>query len=101
MKKEKKKNPTRKPKLIFLVGVVLLILSSVQLIISHNLATAGETVRQLELKNSQLEEENRILSDEISKMGSLARISSEAKRIGLIKTTQVVHLPSEVPVALR
>ena len=44
-------------KLLFLIVGLVVILSLTQLVISHNLATTGETVRQLELQADQLEEE--------------------------------------------
>lgn len=85
---------------IFIICVVI-ILSLVQLVISHNLASAGEKVRQLEIKTAQLEQENNALRGEINKTASLARITEEAKTLGLVKTTTVLHLTPEIPVALK
>ena len=88
-------------KLLFLIVGLVIILSLTQLVISHNLATTGETVRQLELQADQLEEENATLTAEINKIGSLARITEEAQKLGLVKATQVLHLTPEIPVALK
>lgn len=84
-----------------LIGFMVLILALVQLFVSQRLATAGEEVRQLETEAAQLENENRILADEIGKMGSLSMISSKARDLGLVRTTQVFHLTPQVPVALK
>ncbi|TSC54406.1 MAG: hypothetical protein LiPW31_130 [Microgenomates group bacterium LiPW_31] len=88
-------------KLLFLIVGLVVILSLTQLVISHNLATTGEKVRQLELQADQLEEENATLTAEINKIGSLARITEEAQKLGLVKATQVLHLTPEIPVALK
>ena len=47
-----------------------------------------------------LEQQNKILSEEINQMGSLSRISSEAKNSGMVKATSVVFLTSQIPVAM-
>jgi len=83
---------------IIIIGIVIF-LSLVQLVISHSLATTGEKVRQLELKATQLEKENAVLTEEINKTGSLSRIAKEAEKLGLVKATQVLHLTPEIPVA--
>jgi len=88
-------------KLLFLIVGLVIILSLTQLVISHNLATTGEKVRQLELQADQLEEENATLTAEINKIGSLAKITEEAQKLGLVKATQVLHLTPEIPVALK
>lgn len=88
-------------KLLFLIVGLVVILSLTQLVISHNLATTGEKVRQLELQADQLEEENATLTAEINKIGSLARITEEAQKLGLVKATRVLHLTPEIPVALK
>lgn len=88
-------------KLLFLIVGLVIILSLTQLVISYNLATTGEKVRQLELQADQLEEENATLTAEINKIGSLARITEEAQKLGLVKATQVLHLTPEIPVALK
>jgi len=96
-----KKKVRKKTGLIFILISLVLLLSLVQLVISHHLATAGERVRQLEKKASQIEQENRRLQKEISQMGSLAKISSEAEKLGLEKSIQVLHLTPQLPVALK
>jgi cell division protein FtsL len=90
-----------KSKLLLVIIVIIVFLSLTQLAISHNLATAGEKVRQLELQAAQLEKENAAITAEINKIGSLARIAEEAQKLGLVKTTQVLHLTPEIPVALK
>lgn len=97
MKKEKK---TKKLGLtaivIFLVGLLV----AIQLIITHTLATNGEKLRKLELECREVERADSVLNEEINKIGSLSRINEEAEKLGLVKASQVMHLTSQVPVAL-
>lgn len=89
-----------KPKLLVIIVATILSLSLVQLIISHNLATAGGKVRTLEAEINRLEKENALLASEINKTASLSRIAVEAGKIGLSKATHIFHLAPEVPVAM-
>jgi hypothetical protein len=94
--------PAKKKKKINLVTLVVVIaffLGLVQLLIANRLAAAGGSVRQLEVKAQQLEEENRLLEEEISRLGSLTAVSERAEALGFEKTTAVVYLTSPVPVA--
>ncbi|MBM3205417.1 hypothetical protein FJZ41_01015 [Candidatus Shapirobacteria bacterium] len=95
-----KKKELKKPKFVFLVIGVIVVLALAQLAISHWLATAGGRMRQLEEKAQILTEKNRLLAEEINQMGSLSRIASEAQKLGLVKAQQVLHLTPQVPVAL-
>lgn len=81
------------------IGVVFLLIL-IQLVISHNLANSGEKLRDFEVGTQELKEENTILAEEINKAGSLSRISQEAEKAGLVRTTQVLHLTPQIPVAL-
>ena len=88
-------------KLISLITGLVLVLALVQLVIAHQLATVGDKVRRLEKETNQIETESWQLSEEISKVGALSRISSQAAELGLVRTTRVVHLAPEVPFALK
>lgn len=81
------------------MGVVL-VLALVQLFISHRLATAGEKVEQFEIRTVQIEQENSLLKEKIGQMGALSRISQEAKKLGLVRTSKILYLTSQIPVAL-
>lgn len=87
-------------KLLTIVIAIIVLLSLVQLTISHSLATDGEKARQLEIKVAQLEKQNRELTEKINSTGSLSKIAQEAEKLGLVKVTQVLHLTPEMPVAL-
>ena len=89
-----------KPKILIAIFSVVFFLSLTQLIISHNLATAGEKVRTLEAEINRLEKENAVLASEINKTASLSRIAVEAEKIGLSRATHVFHLTPEIPVAM-
>jgi len=101
--KKTKKGPTPpvfKNNLAVIV-VVVLVLALAQLVIAHDLASLGEKVRQAEKIATIKEQENKFLVEEIGRMGSLARVSSSASQLGLVRTTQVLHLVPQVPVALK
>ena len=61
----------------------------------------GEKLSLLEAKANQLERENQILEEEIKASGSLSKISLRAKELGFVKTTAVLHLTPQLPVALK
>ena len=94
------KKPIKKPKLVILITSLVVFLALVELTISYGLATTGEKMRQWEEKTTLLEQQNKILSEEINRMGSLARVNNEAKNLGLVKTTSVLYLTPQIPVAL-
>lgn len=96
-KKEKK---TRKKKLTSLILTLVIVLSLIQLFISHRLATAGERVKEFEIRAVQIKEENNLLEEEVSQMGALSRVSQEAEKLGLVRASNVLYLTSQIPVAL-
>ncbi len=98
MTKEKKH---KTPKLLIIVASLVLILALAQLVVSYYLATLGEKLRQLEAKAAQLQQENRVLAEEISNNGSLSKISLKAQELGFTRTTAVLHLTPQIPVALK
>ena len=94
------KKPIKKPKLVIFIISLVIVLSLVQLTISYWLATTGEKMRQWEEKTTLLEQQNKILSEEINRLGSLARVNEEARSLGLVKATNVLYLTPQIPVAL-
>jgi len=96
----KKKKICKKPKLVIFITSLVVVLALLELTISYQLATTGGKMRQLEEKANSLEQQNKILSEEINQMGSLSRVNNEAKNLGLVKATNVVYLTSQIPVAL-
>lgn len=94
------KRKNKNHKLTFVVFGLVLLLCLIQLFISHRLAVAGEEVKKLEIKAAQIEKENVFLEEEISSMGSLSRIYQEAERLGFVRTSSVLYLTSQIPVAL-
>ena len=98
MSQAKKENKFKVTFLRLLFGLAIG-LSLIQLVISHRLAVAGETVRVLEAKALALEKENRLLEEEVSHVGSLSNLSLRAQELGLQKVDDVLRLTPEVPVA--
>ena len=91
----------KRTKLLIIIGGLVLVLTAVELIVCYRLAAAGEEVRRWENRSAELEQQNRILTTEISQTGSLAKISSQAQDLGFVRSTQVWHLTSQIPVALK
>ena len=91
----------KKIKLPALIILMIVVLASIQLVITHRLATAGEQIRQLEKESQRIEKSNNLLLEELSQIGTLSKISRQAEGLGLVRTTQVIHLGSQVPLALR
>lgn len=83
-----------------LLGVVV-ILATAQLLVSHYLATWGEKVADFEEKAMILEQENQFLSQKINSVASLAEIAQKAEELGFVRSTKIVHLTSQIPVALK
>jgi len=79
---------------------LVFILSLFQLFISHRLATTGETGKELENRAAQVEQKNTYIKEEISQMGSLTAVSQKAEQLGLVRTSSVLYLTSQIPVAL-
>jgi len=96
-----KKNNNKKPILLVLVIILTAFLALGELVASHYLATMGEKLSLLEAKASRLEKENQILEEKIKASGSLSKISLRAKEFGFVKTTAVLHLTPQIPVALK
>lgn len=96
----KKTKKTKKEKLTSLILGLVLVLCLIQLFISHRLATAGEKVKEFEVRAGQIKEENNLLEEEISQMGALSRVSQEAEKLGLVRTSNILYLTSQIPVAL-
>lgn len=90
----------KKPKLLILITGIIAVLFLSQLAISYNLATTGGKMRQLEEKSQKLEDQQRLLAEDINRMGSLSMIAEKAQAMGLVKVSDVLHLTSQVPVAL-
>ena len=89
----------KKFSLFGLLFALVLLLTFVQFVISYRLATMGDRVRKAESRAVELEANNHLLTSQINKMGSLLEISTKANNLGFVRTTQVVHLKQEVPVA--
>ncbi len=86
---------------LLVIVIPVVVLALVQLVISHHLASLGGKVRQAEKIAILKEQENKSLAEDIGRMGSLARVSSQAQSLGFVRTTQVLHLAPQIPVALK
>ena len=83
--------------ILFLFFTIL----SLKIGLVNMLSTSGAMIDQVNQKTQTLEKQNNQLNDEITKLGSLTRISNEAQKFGFINGGSMVNLASEVPIALR
>lgn len=97
MNKERKNKNHRLTPII--IGLVL-ILCLIQLFISHRLANTGEGVKEFEIRAVQIGQENTRLKEEINQTGSLTEVSQRAEQLGLTRTSNILYLTSQIPVAL-
>lgn len=95
-----KESKNKNYRLTLMVICLVLILCLIQLFISHRLATTGQVVKEFELKAAKIEQENKLLEEEISQKGSLTVVSQKAEQLGLTRTTSILYLTSQIPVAL-
>lgn len=89
-----------KKNLPILITFLVIGLALVQLVLTHRLATAGETIRELEIETSRLEKKNELIEQGITQLGSLRRISQEAEKLGFVRHNSLLHLTPEIPVAM-
>lgn len=88
-------------KVLFAIFGLVLTLALAKVFFSNTLSTTGGKIAMLEKEASNLDLENSLLGEEIVKLSSLSRISSEAEKLGFGKPTKVSNLTSEIPVALK
>jgi len=83
-----------------LITVLVFGLALVQLVVTHQLSNAGESIKELEIKALRIGDKNEVVRQEINQLGSLRRISQEAEKLGLIQSQSFFHLTPEIPVAM-
>lgn len=88
-------------KVLFAIFGLVLTLALAKIFFSNMLSTTGGKIAMLGKEASKLDLENSLLGEEIVKLSSLSRISSEAEKLGFGKPTKVLNLTSEIPVALK
>lgn len=99
-KSKHKAQLTRKSRLHWLFGVVVLGLLVVQVVVSNRLANYGTTLNQTEKDIEQLTQQNRELHEKIASASALMAIDEKARRLGFIKTVSPQYLTDDFPVAL-
>lgn len=102
MKKTKKTQETKNKPLFIKVGLgIIAFLTILQLIICYFLISLGSDFKVLEKKLSTLREENKIITERLSKEISLSKISQKAEEMGFVRTVVVLHLNENQAVALK
>jgi cell division protein FtsB len=85
---------------LFLIGIIGLLVV-LQVGLSNNLSNAGEKVTQLQADSQNLQKENELLKNEISKKQSLAYIEKKALDEGFTKIDNKLSIAAPIPVALK
>jgi len=74
---------------------ILIFLGLFQVVVSNQLATAGEKLTQIDEKIRGLENENERLKREIAISSSLTTIAEKAEEIGFLKVENFLYLTEE------
>lgn len=91
---------TSHKKLTIIAFLSVAILFSANLIVSNILATNGEQLRLLLQRTSNLKDQNSRLNQEINNNSALNTLEKKAQELGFIKSTQILTLSSQPPVAM-
>lgn len=83
-----------------LVISLVILLALVQLGLTHQLATSGQAVKELEIKTQRLKEKNEVLKQEVTDLGSLRRVVQKATEMGFVAQDELLPLKPEIPVAM-
>lgn len=75
-------------------------LASVQLCLSHYLATAGKKLYHLETESAQCQTANDARREEIEEAGSLEKIAQRAVALGMTRTENFLSFSQDTTVAL-
>lgn len=86
--------------LIPIFGLVMFLVL-VKLLFANMLSTTGVKLAKLQEGISTVSQESTLLEEEIARLSSLTRISSEAEKLGFAKPSLVLNLKPEFPVALK
>ena len=89
-----------KRNLPLIIVFLVITLALTQLIITHRLATAGESIKEIEIATQRIKQKNEALKQEITQLGSLRRISEQAEELGFVHNQELLHLTPETPVAM-
>jgi len=86
-----------RPLIVFLV----ILLALIEIWASHRLSTNGEKLARLEESIRQQEIHNKLLKEEVLKIGSLSTLADKASQLGFTPVTHVLNLTSQLPVAFK
>ncbi len=81
---------------LFLLAILF---SVIQVIMLNRYSTIGDKLNKFDIEIRQIEGENITLAEKVASSSSIASISQNAARIGLVKTLDVASLSTPLPVA--
>ncbi len=103
MKKLKAERNFKKDRLsgLFLTVLILVVicLSVGRVVIANRLVETGEKLRALDQNIEAVKDGNQNLAESLRQPQSLSQIEGRAKAIGFVKTSRLVFLGKETPVA--
>lgn len=94
-----KKEKTWLSKGIYVFFILTIGLLVAKIFVSNQLATTGATASADSERIRTLRAENQALQNEVSRLGSIAYISSQASHLGMKRVTKIEVLPSISSVA--
>lgn len=90
--------------LLSLLGLIIVLLSVVQISVSNLLSTGGITLANVNSSVLDLEKQNAILKEEIYSIGSLTNVSALANKLGYVEVqdkSTLIILANFKPLAIK
>jgi len=88
-------------KLIGLCSVCIVLLIAANLVVANILATSGNTLNDLELRKTNLTDQNQRLRGEIISQSALQTLALRAQRLGFVSAAETLNLSAQPNVAMR
>lgn len=85
--------------LLIITLVLVVLLGAAQLVLANGMSGEGQRIREFEERQSQLQKDIRALEKEVAALGSLARIQTQAEKLGLSWNPQVFEYVSSPKLA--
>ena len=83
-----------------IVSLIIILLMSVQLILSNRLTVEGKKYEALQVEIDRIERESIYLKNEVASLVGLNNLIQVAEKKGFVVNPQVVDFTGKVPVAL-
>jgi cell division protein FtsL len=90
----------KKPVMILVtLGIVIVVLSIVQVVVSNRLATTGIQLGQMQTELEQYQQKNTILHEKVLTLSSLDHVASQAATVGYVAAGAPLSIAQPLPIA--